>query len=114
MDPNTTVGWSYWDWFLFIFIAMTGIAGRLAHTWAERNEKNIKPRLTGGEIVSAFVSAPLLGILAGSAGEYMHISQGTVFGLAGFAGLMGPALLLSLWKKIGEPMVRRVFGTDKE
>lgn len=105
--------WSYWDWFLFIFIAMTGIAGRLSHTWAERNEKNVVPRLTTGEIVSALVSAPLLGVMAGSVGDYMDLSQGTVFGLAGFAGLMGPALLLSLWKKIGEPWSKRVLGGSK-
>lgn len=97
------------DWFLFIFIAMTGIAGRLSHMWAERNEKKQYPRLTAGEIISAFAAAPLLGISAGSVGEYLHMSQGTVFGLAGFAGLMGPALLLSLWKTF-EPVVKRMLG----
>ena len=46
-------------------------------------------------------------VLVAFLGDYLSMSEGTIYAMAGFAGLGGPALLFAVWDRIIEPMLTR-------
>ena len=40
-------------------------------------------------------------------GDYLSMSEGTIYAMAGFAGLGGPALLFAVWDRIMPMLTRR-------
>ena len=103
---------NFWDWVLIILAAVAGVAARMGHTWSKRAEEaaatgTVSRGISLAETISAVVTAPALGLIAGGLGDYLGMSNGTIYAMAGFAGLGGPALLFAVWDRIIEPMLTR-------
>ena len=102
----------FWDWVLIILAAVAGVAARMGHMWSRRAAEAVAkgevPRgITLAETMAAIVTAPALGLIAGGLGDYLAMSPSTIYAMAGFAGLGGPALLFAVWDRIIEPMLTR-------
>ena len=102
----------FWDWVLIILAAVAGVAARMGHTWSKRAEGaaatgTVSRGISLAETISAVVAAPALGLIAGGLGDYLSMSEGTIYAMAGFAGLGGPALLFAVWDRIMPMLTRR-------
>ena len=105
-------GGGFWDWVLIILAAVAGVAARMGHTWSKRAEEaaatgTVLRGISLAETISAVVAAPALGLIAGGLGDYLSMSNGTIYAMAGFAGLGGPALLFAVWDRIMPMLTRR-------
>ncbi len=111
--------YDFWSTVAIIGAAVTGVAARLSHTFLKRREDALKagtnvPNLSLGEIIAALIAAPALGLIAGAFGRWQGWNVDICMGLAGSAGLVGPAALLILWDQLVEPIVQSVrakFGS---
>ena len=102
----------FWDWVLIILAAVAGVAARMGHTWSKRAEEaaatgTVSRGISLAETISAVVVAPALGLIAGGLGDYLSMSKSTIYAMAGFAGLGGPALLFAVWDRIMPMLTRR-------
>ncbi len=100
----------FWGTLTVIGAAVTGVAARLSHTFVKRKEDadaagTTARRITLGEMVAALVAAPALGLIAGAIGRWQEWNIDIQMGLAGFAGLSGPAALLAFWDKAADPLL---------
>lgn len=109
---------NFWDYVFIVCSSVTGVIVRLSHTWSARAEAHSKrpdkvppPIVSLKEAIAALVTAPGLGIMAGGLGQWLNMPMGAIYGMAGFAGLAGPSLLLSLWNNVIEP---RLITSKKE
>lgn len=103
------------DTLLVMGAAAAGVAARLSHLFAKRQDEaaatGTKSRgITLSETVVALIAAPALGFIAGAFGRWQGWSVDINMGLAGFAGLAGPAALLVLWDRIVEPLIALLRG----
>lgn len=100
----------FWGTLTVIGAAVTGVAARLSHTFVKRKEEadatgTTARRITLGEMVAALVAAPALGLIAGAIGRWQEWNIDIQMGLAGFAGLSGPAALLAFCDKAVDPLL---------
>lgn len=105
----------FWDTLFVIGAAIVGVAARLGHTFSTRkhaaDEAGAPARqISMGETIAAAVTAPAMGLIALGVGRQWNMSIETIVGMAGFAGLAGPAMVLGFWDRVIEPAIRGWLG----
>lgn len=108
------------DGLLIAGAAVAGIAAKLGLNYTKRHEEAIAKGtvargLTLGETIAALIAAPVIGYMANAVGQWQGWDTGISAGVAGFAGLVGPAALLAFWERAVDPMLvllRRWAGLE--
>ena len=81
---------NFWDWCL----SSSPRSPASRHGWAIRGRRAEEAAATGtvsrgislAETISAVVTAPALGLIAGGLGDYLGMSTGTIYAMAGLPG----------------------------
>ena len=93
------MGSSWVEWIWAVILAALGVAARLGHAWTQ-GKSGVAPAVTGRDVVTSLIAAPVLGIVAYGIGDFFHLGGPAIGAACGFAGLLGPAALISLWDRI--------------